>query len=79
MFDKRVDLPQLTIYCTNPMNDPGGMKVFDAAEHLVEKVGHAFVVQVHLDHLAEVGVHQLHDQVDILEFLQGFLRRERIQ
>jgi hypothetical protein len=35
--------------------------------------------QVHVDDLAEVGVHEFHDNVKIQKFLQTFLRRERIQ
>lgn len=31
--------------------------MFDAAEHLVEEIAHPLVVQVHLDDLAEVGIH----------------------
>lgn len=49
------------------------------AQHLVEEVGHALVVQVHLYHLAQVSVHQLHHQVDVLELLQRLLWREGIQ
>lgn len=48
-------------------------------QHLVEEVGHALVVQVHLYHLAQVGIHQLHHQVDVLELLQRLLWREGIQ
>lgn len=45
---------------TYPVNDSGGMEMLDAAEHLVKKIGHPLVIQIHLDHLAEVGVHQFH-------------------
>ena len=37
--------------------------MFDATEHLVEQVGHALVVEIHLYHLAQVGIHQLHHQI----------------
>ena len=37
--------------------------MLDATQHLVEQVGHALVVQVHLDHLAQVRIHQLHDEI----------------
>ena len=57
---------------------PSKMQVLDAAQHLVQEVAHALVVQVHLDDLAQVGVHQLHHQVHILELLQALLRRERV-
>jgi len=40
------------IIITYPVNNAGGVQVLDAAQHLVEQIGHAFVVQVHLDHLA---------------------------
>ena len=60
------------------MNDTGRVEMLDAAQHLVQQVGHPLVVQVHLDDLAQVGVHELHDQVDILEFFERTLRRECI-
>ena len=47
----------------HPVNDTGRVEVLDATEHLVEEVGHALVVEVHLDDLTQVGVHQLHHQV----------------
>ncbi len=53
------------------MNDAGGVEVLDAAEHLVEQVGHPLVVQVHLDHLTQVGVHQLHHQVPATTATRG--------
>ena len=34
--------------------------------------------QVHVDDLAKVGVHQLHDDVQVEKFLQTLLRRERV-
>ena len=61
------------------MDDAGEVEMLDAAEHLVEEVGHALVVQIHVDHLAQVGVHQLHHDVEVEEVLQRLLRRERIQ
>lgn len=64
---------------THPVNDAGRVQVFDAAKHLVEQVGHALVVQVHLDHLTQIRVHQFHDEVHVLELLEGLLRREGIQ
>lgn len=53
--------------------------MFDAAEHLIEKVRHALVIQIHLDHLAKVRVHKFHHQVDVLKLVQRSLRRERVQ
>lgn len=35
----------------------------DATEDLVEQVGHPFMIQVHVDHLAKAGIHQLHHQI----------------
>jgi len=46
-----------------PVYDAGGVEVFDATQHLVEEVGHSLVVEVHLDHLTQVRIHQLHHQV----------------
>lgn len=34
-----------------PVDDAGLVEMSDAAEHLVEEVGEALVVEVHLDHL----------------------------
>ena len=39
------------------------MQMFDAAQQLVEQVRHPLVIQLHLDHLTQVGIHQLHHQV----------------
>lgn len=61
------------------MNDAGGMEVLDATEELVEEVGHALVIEVHLDDLAQVGVHQLHHQVDVGKLLKRPLRCKGIQ
>lgn len=35
----------------------------DATEDLVEQIGHPFMVQVHVDYLTQVGIHQLHHKV----------------
>ena len=48
---------------TDPVYDPCGVEMLDATQHLVEKIGHPLMVQIHLYHLAQVGVHQLHHQV----------------
>lgn len=61
------------------MDDAGRMQMLDAAQHLVQQIRHALVVEIHLDDLAQVGVHQLHHQIDVLEVLQRALRRERVQ
>lgn len=37
--------------------------MFDTAQHLVKQVGHSLVVELHLNHLAQVGIHQLHDEI----------------
>ena len=55
------------------------MKMLDSAQHLIEKVGHAFVIQVHLNHLAEICIHQLHDEVDVGKLRNRFLWREGIE
>ena len=34
-----------------PMYDPCGMKVFDSTEHLIQEIGHSFMVQIHLNDL----------------------------
>lgn len=48
---------------SHPVNDAGRVQMFDAAQHLIEQVGHPLVVQLHLNHLAQVGVHQLHHKI----------------
>jgi len=53
--------------------------MLDATEHLVEKVGHPLMVQVHVDHLAKVGIHQFHHNVEIEELLEGLLRGEAVE
>lgn len=58
---------------THPVYDSSRVKVLDAAEHLVQQVGHSFVVKLHLDHLAEIGVHELHHNVT----LEGRQNRQR--
>jgi hypothetical protein len=55
------------------------MQMLYTAQHLIEQIAHALVVKVHLDDLAQVGVHQLHHQVHVLELLQAALRCECIQ
>ena len=62
-----------------PVDDAGEVEVLDAAQHLVEEVGHALMVQVHVDHLAQVRVHELHHDVEVEEVLQRLLGRERVQ
>lgn len=64
---------------TDPVYDACRVQVLDSAEHLVEQVGRALMIQVHLDHLAQVGVHQLHHQVHVLELLESALGRKRVQ
>lgn len=49
-----------TIYdqpMTDPVDDASGVQVSDATEDLVEQVGHPLMVQVHVDHLAQTGIH----------------------
>lgn len=54
------------------MDDPSRVEVFDAAQHLIEQIGQPLVVQLHLNDLAQVGIHQLHNQVaDRTETVQG--------
>lgn len=48
---------------SHPVNDAGRVQMFDAAQHLIEQVGHPLMVQLHLYHLAQVGIHQLHHKV----------------
>lgn len=49
-----------------------------STQHLVQQVAHSLVVEVHLDDLAQIRVHQLHHEVHVLELLQTPLRRERV-
>lgn len=61
------------------MNNTGRMQMLDSAQHLVQQIRHSFMVEVHLNDLAKIGVHQLHHQVDILEVLQCALRCKCVQ
>lgn len=61
------------------MDDAGLVEVVDAAEHLVEKEAHPLVVELHVDDLTEVGVHELHAQVHVVELAEGLLRRVRVE
>ena len=45
------------------------MQVLDAAQHLIEQIGDALVVELHLNDLTQVGVHQLHHQVPVISFV----------
>lgn len=47
----------------HPVYDPGTVEVFDATQHLIEQVRQPLMVQLHLNHLTQVGIHQLHYQV----------------
>ena len=63
------------------MNNAGEVEMLDATEHLVKKIRHPLVVQVHVDHLsfhiwsmfaeksgkdlAEVCIHKFHHNVEI--------------
>lgn len=46
-----------------PVYDASRMEMPDATEDLVEQIGHPFMVQVHVYHLAQAGIHQLHHQI----------------
>ena len=48
---------------SHPVDDPGPVEVLDAAEQLVEEVGHSVVVQLDADDTTQVGIHQLHHYV----------------
>lgn len=39
------------------------MKMFDTTQHLIKKIGHSFMVQLHLNHLAEICIHEFHHYV----------------
>lgn len=40
-----------------PVNNPCRVKMLDSTEHLVQKVRHSLMVQLHLNDLAQVGIH----------------------
>lgn len=46
-----------------PVDNASRVQVPDATEDLVEQIGHPLMVQVHVDHLAKAGIHQLHHQI----------------
>lgn len=47
----------------HPVYDSCCVQVFDSTQHLVQQVRQPLVIQLHLNHLAEVGIHQLHHQI----------------
>jgi hypothetical protein len=52
--------------------------MLDAAQHLIEQVGHSLVVEVHLYNLTQVRVHKLHNEIYILKVFKCALRCKRI-
>ncbi len=61
------------------MNDAGSVKMANAAQHLIEQIAHSLMVEIHLNHLTQIRIHQFHDDVQIGEIFQRFLRCERVQ
>lgn len=55
--------------CSYTVDYPSFVQMVDPAQHLVEQEGHPLVVQLHFDHLAEIGIHVLHDEVYNLPLL----------
>lgn len=49
------------------MDNTSRMQMLDPAEHLIQQITHALMVQIHLDNLTQVGVHKFHDEINILE------------
>lgn len=49
------------------MNYSRRMQMFDAAQHLIEQVGHSLMIEIHLNNLAQVRIHELHDEINILK------------
>ncbi len=47
------------------MNNAGCMQITNTAQHLIEQIGHAFVIEVHLNNLTQIRVHQFHHYVQI--------------
>lgn len=62
-----------------PVDYSSTVKMSDAAEHLVEQIGESLVVQIHLDHLAKVRIHQFHYDVEVIELVKAFLRSEAVE
>lgn len=61
------------------MNNASCMEMLNAAKHLIEQIRKAFVVQIHLNDLAQIRVHQFHHNVQITEIVERFLRSECVQ
>lgn len=55
------------------------MQVSDAAEDLVEQVGHPLMVQVHVNDLAQARIHQLHHQVPTDKTAQWMNERRKVR
>ena len=41
----------MTIFSTNPVNNSSRVKVLDPTQHLIEQVGHSFMIQLHVNNL----------------------------
>ena len=62
---------------TNPVYDARCMQVFDTTQHLIKQVRQTLVVQLHLNHLTQVSIHQLHHQIPAeREGVEGGRNRE---
>lgn len=46
-----------------PVDYASRVQVSDATEDLIEQIRYPLMVQVHVDHLAQAGIHQLHYQI----------------
>lgn len=51
------------VVCCYPVNDASRVQMPDATEDLVQEIRHPFMVQVHVDDLTQVCIHQLHHKV----------------
>jgi hypothetical protein len=45
------------------MNDSSTMQMLNSTQHLIKQIGNALMVEFHLNNLAQVRVHKLHDQI----------------
>jgi hypothetical protein len=78
-FECAVGLDDDVAWLEVAVDDACGVEVLDPAEHLVQQVRHPLVVEVHVNDLPQIRIHQLHHQIHVLEILKRLLRRKRIQ
>ena len=53
--------------------------MFNTTKQLIEEIGHSFMVEIHLDDLAEIGIHKFHHEIDVGKLFESLLGRKCVQ